>query len=177
MKGDPIQPHPDIADLVAAHPEAYTAITMAFTRGIMLATQKRKRPNKSETATVDKFSQGLIRGVVLTRLLLVHYDWLESKGLGGTEKRSAKELTKLIREQHVFLRDKAAKRIGVQGNDTPARNLANYLDAATDLYWDIFEEADNADDARLMLALCMCYNEGLVKDSESGNIVSADTIS
>lgn len=171
-----MQPHPDIADLITAKPDAQEQITMALTRGMILVGKKRKRPNKSETATLPITTQGMVRGVVLTRLLLMHYEWLESNGLGGTEKKSAKELMKLVREQYHFLRGKTAKRMGVQGEGTPEKNLSDYLEAAVDLYWDVFEEADNADDARLMLAVCQCYNEGLIKDSETGNIVSADTI-
>jgi hypothetical protein len=171
-----MEAHPQVADLIAARPEAAEQITMALTRGIMLAGQKRKRPNKSETSALPLVTQGMVRGVVLTSILLLHYEWLESNGLGGTEKKSAKELMKLVREQYHFLRRKTAKVMGVQGDGTPEQNLSAYLQAATDLYWDIFEEADNADDARVMLAICQCYQEGLIKDSESGDIVSADTI-
>ncbi len=166
--------HPAVADLCAAHPEQADVIMTALHRGIMVAAQRRNRINKSETATLPLLAQGLVRGVVLTKLLLTHFDWLESNGLGGTEKKSAKELTKLVREQYHFLRAKATKSIRIQGEGTPAQKMSAYLDACTDLFWDIFEEADHADDARLMLALAQCYNEGLVRDSETGNIVSAE---
>lgn len=170
-------PHASVADLCAAHPEAADAIEMALSRGVLLAANRRKRPNKSETAPLGPLAQGILRGVVLTRTLLLHYEWLESNGLGGTEKKSAKELIKLVREQYHFLRNKAAKHIGVQGEGTPSQNLSAYLDAATDLFWEVFEEADKADDARVMLAVCQCYNEGLISDKESGEVVRAETLS
>jgi hypothetical protein len=166
--------HPEVDDLIALHPEAADAITTAVARGFMLAGQQRQRINKSETADLPVLSQGLVRGLVLTRILLMHYEWLESNGLGGTEKKSAKELTRLVREQYHFLRRKATKLIGVRGEGTPEQNLSNYLEVCTDTYWDVFDTADKAEDARMLLSLWQCYNEGLIADSATGQVVGAE---
>lgn len=169
--------HPDLADLYGKYEPTNKKLTEAFARGILAAGQAKERPNQSLTKGLTPLIAGVMRGVLLTRLQILQFQWIEGNGLRGSEKRSVKELHKLVMEQYQYLRGKLAKMITVKDSEgTPAENLKKYLESQGDLFWEILDEVEKSDDGRLIWSLIRSYREGLIRDEVTGETLSAETM-